>query len=248
MSHPERAYDPTGRFTERAHAYAAARPQYPPEAIDAVLEGLGQPSRVTVADVGAGTGIATRLLAERDVCVIAIEPNAAMRAQAVNAANVVWRDGTAEDTGLPAQNVDAVTVFQAFHWFSATLAMREFRRIARSRAALVQNERDERGVVGAEYGEIVRAYATDETEVLRLRAPEIFSTFPDATVTRFEFPSVQRLDLEGVLQRATSTSYLPQRGPAADAMRIDLRALFERRSRDGVLEIPLRVTVVRADW
>src|SRR5580700_5131592 len=74
--------DSTTRFGSRASAYAAFRPSYPPEAIDAVLEGLGDPRAVTIADVGAGTGISSRLFAERGAALIAIEPNARMRATA----------------------------------------------------------------------------------------------------------------------------------------------------------------------
>ncbi len=89
MTEPLHENNPTGRFSDRAADYVKYRPGYPPEAIDAVLEGLN-PSRggtlrpprtaeLFAADVGAGTGISARLLAERGVNVFAIEPNAEMR-------------------------------------------------------------------------------------------------------------------------------------------------------------------------
>ncbi|MFY9718601.1 MAG: hypothetical protein WAK16_03055, partial [Candidatus Cybelea sp.] len=62
---------PLARFGARAQSYAAFRPSYPPEAIDAALEGLGDPSALVVADLGAGTGISSRLFADRGACVIA---------------------------------------------------------------------------------------------------------------------------------------------------------------------------------
>lgn len=92
--------NPTGRFSDRAADYVKYRPSYPAEAIDAILDGLvgsgnaSQPVRaggtgfqpvretapLVAADIGAGTGISTKLLAERGVRVFAIEPNAGMRA------------------------------------------------------------------------------------------------------------------------------------------------------------------------
>ena len=92
--------DSTTRFGARAQAYAAFRPSYPPAAIEAALDGLGDPNSLTIADVGAGTGISARLFSERGVSVIAIEPNARMREAAEQHSRVTWRDGTAEQTHL----------------------------------------------------------------------------------------------------------------------------------------------------
>ena len=132
------------RFDSRAQAYAEFRPSYPPEAIDSALDGLGDPLALTIADVGAGTGISARLFARRVAAVIAIEPNVRMRAAAEPHPRVQWREGTAEKTGLEDRSVDAVVACQAFHWFATLPAMLEFRRVARRRAALLQYERDER--------------------------------------------------------------------------------------------------------
>ncbi|MGA7354608.1 MAG: class I SAM-dependent methyltransferase, partial [Candidatus Cybelea sp.] len=136
--------NPTSRFSLRAQAYAAFRPSYPAGAIDAALDGLGDPNTLTIADVGAGTGISSRLFAERSVTVIAIEPTARMREAAEQHPRVSWYDGTAEGTNLPSASVDAVVACQAFHWFVPNEAFGEFRRIARRRAAILQYERDER--------------------------------------------------------------------------------------------------------
>ena len=65
--------NPTGRFADRAADYAIGRPSYPEAAIDALFEGLGDPREVLAADVGAGTGISSRLLAARGAQVLAIE-------------------------------------------------------------------------------------------------------------------------------------------------------------------------------
>ena len=71
--------NPLSRFSDRAADYAKYRPSYPEEAIATIMEGLGNPSQLVAADIGAGTGISSRLLAERGVRVLAIEPNTEMR-------------------------------------------------------------------------------------------------------------------------------------------------------------------------
>jgi SAM-dependent methyltransferase len=240
--------NPTGRFGARAQAYAAFRPSYPPGAIDAALDGLGEPRLLTIADVGAGTGISSRLFAERGVSVIAIEPNARMREAAEQHPRVSWREGTAEATHLPSASVDAVVACQAYHWFVPNEAHAEFRRIARHRAALLQYERDERDAFTKAYGDVVRAYATDDTEALRQRALAAFAAFPNARIERSEHLSRQLLDREGMIGRASSSSYLPSSGPAASRLHSDLAAVFDRHQRDGCVELVMATVVLVADW
>lgn len=238
----------TSRFGTKAKAYAAFRPSYPSSAIDAVLQGLGPPRELTIADIGAGTGISARLFAQRGARVIAIEPNAKMRDAAEPHERVEWRDGTGERTQLDDCSVDVAVACQAFHWFATAEALAELRRIARRRVAILQYERDERDAFTRAYGELVRAYATDDTEALRAAALEVFAGFPNARVHRSEHPSVQRLDGDSLLGRASSASYLPSSGPAADRMRNELAGLFDRHERSGYVELAMTTYAIVADW
>ena len=238
----------TERFGDRAAAYVAYRPLYPDEAIDTVIAGMGDPGLLTIADIGAGTGISSRLFASRGARVIAIEPNADMREAAADHPNVEWQDGTGDDTGLNDASVDLAVACQAFHWFSTPFAMRELRRIARTRAAMMQYERDERDPFTKAYGDVVRAYARDDTEAMRLQAIAVFSRFPGARVARSAYTSAQTLDLDGVLGRASSSSYLPNTGDQAAALQRDLTAVFERFESDGKVEFSLVTFVLVADF
>jgi ubiquinone/menaquinone biosynthesis C-methylase UbiE len=237
----------TVRFSDRADAYSLHRPGYPPETFDVLFEGLGDSAQLAVADIGAGTGISTALLAQRVARVEAIEPNSAMRERAVPMANVGWRDGTAEQTGLAENSVDVAAAFQAFHWFDAQAAFAEFSRIARRRIALVQYERDETQAFSRAYAAIVRRYATDDTEALRMRTLERFASFAGDRLRRFALPSSQSLTVQGVLGRAASSSYLPQTGAAADAMREEIREMFSTFERGAYVEMAMTVHVLTAD-
>jgi SAM-dependent methyltransferase len=238
--------DSRERFGPRAQNYAAYRPEHAPAAVDAVLDGLGDPTPLVVADIGAGTGISSRLFAERGATVIAVEPNASMRAQAQSHPRIIWRDGSAEATGLPEQSVDLVVACQAFHWFATPVAMAEFARLARRRIAMLQYERNERDAFTAAYGEIVRSYASDDTEAMRQRGLRFFEDFPGARLA-CEANSAQRLDLPALLGRAASSSYLPAAGDMGERLAADLRALFDRYAIDGCVTMQLVTYALTAD-
>lgn len=234
------------RFTTRAEIYDAGRPTYPPAAIEALLAGLGDPATLVVADLGAGTGISTRALAERGARVLALEPNAAMRAKAQPHPLVRWIDGTAEATTLADGEVDVAAAFQAWHWFDHDAALRELGRIVRRRGRIgvLYYERDERDPFTVAFGEIFRRYATEPIEGLRAAALARFAALPGAV--RCDFGNAQQVDREGLGARLRSSSYLPHDGVAAEHMHAEADALFARFSSDGAVSIALITTLVVA--
>jgi len=143
MSHPS-DLSPTTRFSDRAGDYAKYRPTYPQAAIDWILQDIGMPDTLRVADIGAGTGISSRLFAERRAQVVAVDPNPQMLAKAKPHTRIRVVTAPAEQTGLPTSSFDLITCFQAFHWFKPEPVMVEFRRIlkARGRLAAAWNNRD----------------------------------------------------------------------------------------------------------
>ena len=74
--------DAKARFSDRVEDYIRYRPSYPREVLQVMLEALSDRSSPTIADVGSGTGILTRLLLEEKLRVFGIEPNDEMRTAA----------------------------------------------------------------------------------------------------------------------------------------------------------------------
>ena len=123
----------TELFTGKAEFYAKARPGYPGAAIDYILSLA--PQNAVFADIGAGTGKFTQLLAQSRCPIYAIEPNADMRGQlAITLApckNVSIISASAEITTLRDSSIDAVTCAQALHWFDPDAFRKECRRIGK---------------------------------------------------------------------------------------------------------------------
>lgn len=225
------AHDPTGRFSNRADDYAKYRPTYPSEAIDAVLRGLGPPETLLVVDVGAGTGIASRLLAARGVKVLAVEPNRAMREAAEADPRVTFVDGTAERVPLADGAADLVLAAQAFHWFRAEPAIREMGRALRAggRLALVWNRRSTTDALTAGYRDALLAVGANPTlEAMDadVGAVERSGLFGPTHVERFLH--AHRLDRDALVGRALSASYVPKEGAALTELVAKLDALYAR--------------------
>jgi SAM-dependent methyltransferase len=88
------------------------------------------PIRAKAADIGAGTGIWSRMLYEAGCRVEAVEPNPAMRlAGAKQNPELSWREGSAEASGLPGGQYDLVSMASSFHWPDFNLAVAEFGRL-----------------------------------------------------------------------------------------------------------------------
>src|SRR5688572_1439463 len=237
----------TVRFSDRADDYARFRPGYPAAAVDAILAGLGAPERLAAADVGAGTGIFARLLADRGVHVAAVEPNAAMRAAATAHPRVVWHDGTAEATGLTAGAHDLIAVAQAFHWFRVPETCRELHRVLRrgGRLAILWNHRSRDDAFTLGYRAALEAIDGE--------APAERSTFVPATVTTtglfaghrlLTFAFEQPITEAELLGRARSTSTVPKAGPRLDRLLALLRDLHARhRGPDGRATMVYRTDV-----
>jgi SAM-dependent methyltransferase len=115
-------------FGAIAARYDRYRPTYPSAA---VLWALGE-RPLRVADLGAGTGILSRVLQQLGHEVIAVEPDELMRASLAQLSpGVTAVAGAAEATGLPDRSVDAVVAGQAYHWFDADRAHPEIVRVLR---------------------------------------------------------------------------------------------------------------------
>ena len=236
--------DSTERFSSRVADYVRYRPDYPPALLDWLHQDIGVPTETLVADIGAGTGISTRLFLAAGHPVIAVEPNAAMRAAAEQLLapdylRLKVADGTAEATGLADNSVGLVAAAQAFHWFDTTAVRREWARILQPEgmALVFWNSRlldASPFLIG--YEQLLLEFGTDYTEVAERYQDDdtMRAWFGEGLRGMARLPNVQRMDYDGLRGRLLSSSYAPQAGHPRHAAMLDaLQQLFDAHAVDG---------------
>jgi SAM-dependent methyltransferase len=125
-----------GDFTGLACDYSQHRPNYCSSILKALLGLLDKPVlEVDFIDVGAGTGIWTRMVHSAGVrSVTAVEPNKDMLANGMadsKHTSIKWLSGSAEQTSLTTDSADWLTMASSFHWANFDKATKEFHRILR---------------------------------------------------------------------------------------------------------------------
>ena len=118
-------------YTDRAEHYDK-RADYSTKAVATLLQKIGAVPTKPVADIGAGTGKLTKLLALNGLTVRAVEPNDAMMAIGVKnteGMSVTWTKGTGEKTDLPGSSVHAAFFGSSFNVLDQKATLSEVARI-----------------------------------------------------------------------------------------------------------------------
>ena len=125
-------------FVGEGGAYDSVRPAYPDEAVAALIDAArrargahatGQGGPLRAADIGAGTGKMSELLARAGLLVDARGLGAHRLGGFDCVDGVTWYDGLAEETGLPNGAYDIVVFAQSWHWVDEARAGVEAARI-----------------------------------------------------------------------------------------------------------------------
>jgi len=209
----------TELFSGKAEVYAKARPGYPDAAMDYISTLV--PPNAVFADIGAGTGKFTVLLAKRGYSVLAVEPNTDMREQLDLTLslypNAKIIDGSAEYTALPDHSVDVITCAQALHWFNLDVFRTECRRVGKPGCLVI-----------AVYNNTPGGSSITHSK----QSTDIFFTNP----TVREFPNPMFYTRESWLAYMTSHSHDPlPSAPGYAAHVAEMNAIFNRESVDGLL-------------
>lgn len=121
-------------FSSNSLRYKQARPSYSIQIVKEILRHV--PERTFAWDCGAGSGQFTQLLAPYFEHVLATDISEAQLQQAPYFENVSYQVQAAEQTTIPEQSLDLVTVAQAIHWFDFEAFYKEVKRVLKPQGVL----------------------------------------------------------------------------------------------------------------
>lgn len=245
-------------FAERARSfgtiaedYDRLRPSPAPAAVDWIV-----PAGCEVAvDVAAGTGLFTRVVAERVPTVYAVEPDERMRAVlAERSPGVTALAGTGEAIPLPDQSVDALFVASAWHWLDPDRAIPEIMRVLRDGGRLgvlwTSRDRDIEWVCDLDRGPDDPPW--DAAAELQHRARRVeglneMAGFEARASTSFGF--TRRMSVDEVVEMVSTYSEVitageSRRSALLEAAREKLTARFPGAT---VIDVPMRSWCWRGD-
>lgn len=239
-----------GSFQGKAQIYAKYRPQYSKEYSNFLKETLGLSDNSIVADVGAGTGIHTKLIAEITNNIFAVEPDKDMfnelETRFSNNKNINLLQKPAEDTGLPDGSVDYITVAQAFHLFDRKKSLSEFKRILRSDGflVLVWNSKEHNNELFYDNEAVIKKFCPNYRREVHAR-----SFFEDSykdcfTAKSYKYKhiyldSTEYLDKKTFIMRTLSASYaITPTDQNYSQMIEELGLVFEHHASNGLVTVP----------
>ena len=221
------------RFASKSENYAKHRPDYAPEAIQAIIEHTKLVPASVIADIGAGTGIVARHFVESGNSVYAVEPNPEMRQMAEielgKRPNFHSVNGNSEGTTLQEASIDLITVGQAIRWFDPEPSKQEFLRILKPNGwfSILQHSRCRDNLTQA-----ISQVCSAQNGWQRSNAPKgpLYEWWfgEDGRFLYLQFPNPRTFDLENLIGLELSNSHAPDESHPAHPAFVDaLHSVFE---------------------
>lgn len=229
--------DSKKRFTKTVKYYDRYRPSYPQSLVNWILKTTNLKPGSTIVDIGCGTGISTRLFSNSSFKVIGIDPNPDMLRVARKQGGATYQVGEAANTGLPAHTADLITMAQALHWFDVKSTLKEFRKILKpnSWCCAFWNKRHPKTKFIQAYDSLINSFSQDYAKIAKpdVNAALIKTSPQVKTFKPAIFTNSQTFDLDSLIGRAYSTSYIAHGVKDHLAFKRQLTQLFNHFKRHG---------------
>ncbi|MBI5001747.1 class I SAM-dependent methyltransferase [Candidatus Woesearchaeota archaeon] len=235
----------TTNFGAVAQIYDDARPHYSDSLIDYVASFCQGKS---VLDMGCGTGIATRQLAERAVHVVGCDgdPRMIAVARSYEQPAINYVVGLADNLLFADHEFDVVTAFSAFHWFTDRASIDGIKRVLKKDGLFIVTH----GVKDHIESDYFKKYAEEVitnrlSKKEKLDVGETFRASGLEIITKEEFQYELQYSVDKYLLYMQSRSYWNDVAEDQRQMVLDhVRGRFNERYPDDKVPVPRHYSVV----
>lgn len=236
-----------GNFGHLAQSYKIGRRGVPVAVIDYLWSHLGTPEP-RILDVGCGTGIPTRQIAQRGGHIVGTDIDATMIATAHEELmdNIDYVVAPTHDLPVPSNSFDAITIFSALHWFTDNASLAELYRVLKLGGIIfVANKRYIGDFVRGQREIFDRYIAGGTPQVKRdYRPRQLLETGGFTRLTEKTFLTAELFDIPSVLafwQSVSTWNLIPE--VVRPAVLTELEKYYTQIASNGTVERELEITV-----
>jgi hypothetical protein len=177
-------------FSTQSIDYKKFRPEYPIDMIEFIISHCKR--RETAWDCATGTGQVATMLVPYFNTIIATDASSNQISATEKKSNIEYRVANAEQSLLPENYFDLITVAQAIHWFNIPVFFKEARRVAKKKCVLAvwgyanhTIDKDIDTVVSKLYHEILANYWPAERSIVENGYRDIILPFTKINTPQF---------------------------------------------------------------
>lgn len=239
-----------GIFGNLSKIYDEIRPSMPIEVIEDFVFQLTS-SKPSVLDLGCGTGIVTRQLAEHGAMLTGADIDFRMIKQAKRPQQeyIDYVVARAESLPFTDSTFDAVTACSSFHWFTNKKALSEIQRVLQNKGVFFVANRNKVGEIRKEYLKVFSLFIDTVFPDIKkdFNPARILESSGFVIVEEKRLPIVEYFSTEKFHSYTQSTSLW---NLVPDSRKQEtltaLQNLFEKRSVNGSIEFPVEIQTVIA--
>ena len=236
-------------FSTQAKAYSQYRPYYPPEMISYIVNFVID--KAVALDVATGNGQVAAALAPYFKEVYGTDISAKQLQNATPAPNLIYKEGSAEDTGFKNEQFSLITVAQAIHWFEFDTFYAEVKRILKPDGifavmgyGLFSTNPETDIIINHFYKDIIGSYWDTERRYIDENYTTIPFPFKEINTKKFTNHFTWTFEqLTGYLETWSAVQhYIKQNGTnPIELIRDDLQASWENSDKQVTFPLLLRI-------
>lgn len=234
-------------FGKLRKAYDSARHAYPQEVMDFIFSLVDKSAKIL--DVGCGTGIATRQLADKIAKISGCDIDVKMieTAQA-HEDKIQYYVAPTKKMPFEKEEFDAITSFGAFHWFCGDDSVSEIKRVLKSGGFFIIVNKNEAGNFRKDYEEIIENLTGNkppQSVKAEYNPASILEQNGFSEIKKKKFSHIEKFSILRAMEQIQSMSIWNLIPEAKKISALELfRNNFEKSAKNGVVHRQLEIVVV----